>query len=443
MLMAVASIGVNAQNTRSGYFVDDYLYRFQMNPAYGNSARFTSFPALGNLNVAVEGNIGVNNLLYKRDGKTVTLFDSRVSPSTAMGNLHNMSKLQSDIKLNIFTKGFKMCGGYATINLGVRSNLGVNIPKSLFSVMKEGISNRTYSIKNMGMFADVYGEFGLGYSHDVTDQIRVGANLKFLVGLASVRARFKDAQLELGRDSWNIKSEADVRLSVKGAELIEKYDHKTDSYYVDNIDFDSFGVNGYGMALDMGVIYQPLRDWRFSLAVLDFGFIHYGSSAMASTNGVKRFTTNDYLFDFNDEDGFNSTIDKMGDDIAKLYQLEKDGNGKGSTHMLGATMNVGAEYILPVYRKLTFGLLNTTRIQGPWSWTDFRLSANIAPVKCLDGSVNIAYGTFGFSFGWLLNLHWKGFSLFAGMDRTPTSLTSQFIPVHSKVSVNFGLNLPF
>ncbi len=110
--------------------------------------------------------------------------------------------------------------------------------------------------------------------------------------------------------------------------------------------------------------------------------------------------------------------------------------------MLGATINTGVQFTLPAYRKLNFGLLNTTRIQGAYSWTDFRLSANIAPVKCLSGSVNISEGTFGFGFGWLVNLHTKGFNLFLGMDRTLGKLTKEGIPLNSNASFNFGMNFP-
>ncbi|MDE7368478.1 MAG: hypothetical protein K2N08_01725, partial [Muribaculaceae bacterium] len=46
-----------AQQTRSGYFVEDYTYRFQMNPAMGNSMNFVGMPALANMNIAMNGNL--------------------------------------------------------------------------------------------------------------------------------------------------------------------------------------------------------------------------------------------------------------------------------------------------------------------------------------------------------------------------------------------------
>ena len=106
-------------------------------------------------------------------------------------------------------------------------------------------------------------------------------------------------------------------------------------------------------------------------------------------------------------------------------------------------VNVGVEYTFPLYRRLSFGLLNTTRINGAYGWTDFRLSANIAPVKCFDASVNVAAGTYGMGMGWLINLHVPGFNLFLAMDHTVTKVSKEYVPLSSNASVNFGLNFPF
>ena len=134
----------------------------------------------------------------------------------------------------------------------------------------------------------------------------------------------------------------------------------------------------------------------------------------------------------------------IGDVKDKNVILIDDMGDTGSkTRMLGATLNLGAEYTLPVYRKLTFGLLNTTRIQGKYTWTDFRLSANVAPAKCFDAGVNMSAGTFGIGFGWLLNLHVPGYNFFVGMDRTLGKVSKQFVPLNSNASVNLGMNILF
>ena len=43
--MVAAAMGATAQNTTSGYFLDNYNYRYHMNPAFGNDRNFVSMPA--------------------------------------------------------------------------------------------------------------------------------------------------------------------------------------------------------------------------------------------------------------------------------------------------------------------------------------------------------------------------------------------------------------
>ena len=55
-------------------------------------------------------------------------------------------------------------------------------------------------------------------------------------------------------------------------------------------DISGIGVNGFGMAFDLGATYK-WNDFDFSLAINDLGWISYSNTAMASTNGTKEFTT--------------------------------------------------------------------------------------------------------------------------------------------------------
>ena len=87
--------------------------------------------------------------------------------------------------------------------------------------------------------------------------------------------------------------------------------------------------------------------------------------------------------------------------------------------------------------------MNSTRIQGRYSWTEFRLSANVAPVDVFSANVNMAAGTYGVSFGWMLNFHTTGFGLFVGMDHTLGSIAKQGIPMSGNASMNLGINFPF
>ncbi len=449
MVAAAMSIATSAaaQTTHSGYFVEDYTYRFQMNPAYNNSKNFISIPALANINVGVNGNLNLDNILYNINGKTTTFLNPNVSAAEFLGNLEDVNKLRTGLKIDLLAIGFKGLGGYNTISVSARANIGANIPKSIFSLVKEGVANQSYDISDFHAKATSYAEIALGHSHQIGSDWRIGATLKVLLGAGNVDANLRNAQLTLGQDTWSVTTDAEVNANIKGLYFKHEINENTQHQYVNDVDIDGGGIGGFGMAVDLGAIYNPksLSDWTFSVAVLDLGFINWSNNMLATTDGVKSFSTDKYTFNFDkDSDNYlEDEFDKIKDDLSALYELEDKGDQGSITTTLAATVNAGVEYTFPLYRKLKFGLLNSTRINGDYSYTDFRLSANYAPCGWFDGSVNVNTGTFGTGFGWLINLHATGFNLFAGMDNILSKVSKQFVPLKSNASVNFGMNILF
>lgn len=444
-LLALTATAAAAQDTRSGYFLEDYTYRFQMNPAFANSRNFVAMPALANVNVAMQGSLNLSDVLYNVDGRTTTFLNPQISADEVLGNLSDKNRLGADMKITMLAGGFKAFGGYNTIAVNARMSFEAQLPKSLFSLLKEGVANKTYDISDVRAFANAYAELALGHSRQINKKWRVGGSLKFLLGGGYLDARLNNAQLMLGENDWTVKSNGEISANIKGLKYKTDINDRTGHEYVSGAEIDGTGLNGFGMAIDLGATYKPLRDWTFSAAVLDLGFMNWSNNMLASTNGTKTFNTDRYTFNVDDDkpNSFKNEWDIIKDDFSALYELDDMGDTGSKVQMLGATVNLGAEYTLPVYRKLSFGLLNTTRIQGEYTWTDFRLSANIAPVKCFDASVNMSAGTFGIGFGWLLNVHTTGFNMFLGMDRTLGKVSKQFVPLNSNASVNFGINFPF
>lgn len=452
--MAAGNAAVSAQNTYSGYFLENYTYGYEMNPAFGNRSNYVSMPALGNLNVSMHGTMHLTDLIYNVDGKTVLFTNPGVSADKAMSKFGDNNRLATYNKIELLSGGFKAFGGYNTVNISAVANADVSVPGSFFRLAKEGITNRTYDIKDLRAQAEAYTQISLNHSRDIRQVpgLRAGATVKFLIGIGSVDAKFNDAQLELGKDNWIARTNADVYASVKGLKYkMDTYEPKRPGpdnlpyEYVSGVDVDNFGINGFGLGFDLGAEYK-WRDFNFSLAVLDLGFMNWGKTQWASTDGTREVETDAFTFSFDDnaDNSFKKELDHLTDNLSKLYNLQDMGEKSSLTRSLRTTVNVGVEYELPYYRKLHFGLLNSTCIAGPYTWTQFRLSANVAPVKVFSASANIACGTFGFDFGWLLNLNLeKGFNLFVGMDHTLGRLARQGVPLNSNAGVNFGMNFPF
>lgn len=449
MLATAAALCATAQNTQSGYFLDDYAYRFLSNPALAPShgKLLVGIPGINNLNVNMRGNLALTDVIYNVNGKTTTFMNPGVSAAEAMGNLSNMNRIGFDIRENILSFGFGMLGGYSTINISARANVNVRLPKSIFSFLKEGVSNNTYEIDGLKARALGYAEISLGHSRKITDEIRVGANIKALLGVGSLKADLDRATLALNRDSWDIITNANIHTSLKGYTYETKYSEDTKREYVSGLDGSFKPINGFGMALDLGATYAPkaLKDWEFSAAILDIGFMKWENDLYATTNGERRFQSSIYNFsaDDNANNSFSNEWDRMRNSLEELYQLDDAGDVGGYTQALNATVNIGASYTLPVYRRLKFGLLNTTRIAGDFSWTDFRLSANINPVKNISLAVNGNAGTLGAGFGWMANLRipYAGIQLYLAQDNFFAKLAKPGVPMSSNASISLGLNI--
>ncbi|MCM1429564.1 MAG: DUF5723 family protein [Clostridium sp.] len=446
-ILAVSCTATVAQNTYSGYFLDGYNYRFQMNPAFGNDRGFVSFPVLGDLNLNLHGNLNLSDVLYDVNGKTVLFTNPNVSTAEAMKGFGDKNKIGANVNLDLISVGFKAFGGYNTVSISANVNANASLPGSFFELAKEGVTNKTYDIKNMYANAHAYATIALNHSRDIKQVpgLRVGGTLKFHIGGGNVDFKFNRAELTLGQDSWTAITDADIYASLTGFRYDHKYNDDTHREYVSggNLD-DGYGLNGFGMGIDLGAEYK-WRDFSFSAAVLDLGFMSWGKTAWASTNGEQRVDTDAFTFNANGDapNSFDNEWERLRNDISNLYQLEDNGTLSSRSRALAATVNLGVGYEFPYYRKLHFGLVNSTYINGNYSWTQFRVSANVAPVKFFSADANFVAGTYGVGFGWLVNLHTRGINFFVGMDHTFGKLSKQFIPLKSNADFNMGINFPF
>lgn len=441
----MAAFSVSAQQTYSGYFLDNYTYRFQMNPAFGNEDNFVSMPALGNMNVALRGSLHLNNVIYNVDGKTV-LFTNPGVPESAVDKFKNVSKLLTNEKFDILSGGFKAWGGYNTVSIGARVNASAGVPKAFFQLAKEGIENKTYDIRNLSMQANAFAQIALNHSRDISQVpgLRVGAALKFYIGAGNLDAYFDKASLTLGEDTWKAVTNANIYASVNGFKYKTKYNDDTHHEYVSGADFNFKGLNGFGLGFDLGAQYK-WNDFDFSLALLDLGFISWGPTQWASTNGDREVSTDAYTFnvDKDSPNSFKNEWQSLRDGISDLYQLSDNGQLDSRTRAMAATLNIGVGYEFPLYRPLRFGFLSSTVINGRYTWSQARFSANVAPINWFSASASLEASTFGCGFGWLVNFYTKGINLFLGMDHTMGKLAKQGVPLNSNASVNFGLNFPF
>lgn len=454
LTMAAAILPTSAQELRTSYFMETSNYRHQMNPALLDS------PYVGllfsNINIGMTGNIGAKQFIFDTNGlpgytgnyRYTTFMDPNVDAKTFLNKLHDKNRFDLYLNYNLFSVGFKAWGGVNLLELNLRSNTNLTLPKGLFEFAKTAGEKEHYEFGGLGMRTQNYMELALGHSRDINKQWRVGGKLKFLIGAAYADFTADNVTLDMTEDAWRIQSNAQVKASLLKSDVIHEDPSKNSADgrpRVKELDNFGFSLPGFGMALDLGVTYKPIENLTLSAAITDLGFISWKNTHHASSQGDYTFDGFNNIYIGSDKDqteDIDDQFDQIGDDLEEMFSVYDDGT-KTATQVLAATVNVGAEYKLPAYDKLKFGFLYTSRIHGKYSWHQGMLNVGVRPVKWFECNVNGAVTSTGVTAGGMLSLKAPHFNFYIAADRFFSKMGKQGVPLNSSNgNITFGMTFP-
>ena len=454
LTMAAAILPTSAQELRTSYFMETSNYRHQMNPALLDS------PYVGllfsNINIGMTGNIGAKQFIFDTNGlpgytgnyRYTTFMDPNVDAKTFLNKLHDKNRFDLYLNYNLFSVGFKAWGGVNLLELNLRSNTNLTLPKGLFEFAKTAGEKEHYEFGGLGMRTQNYMELALGHSRDINKQWRVGGKLKFLIGAAYADFTADNVTLDMTEDAWRIQSNAQMKASLLKSDVIHEDPSKNSADgrpRVKKLDNFGFSLPGFGMALDLGVTYKPIENLTVSAAITDLGFISWKNTHHASSQGDYTFDGFNNIYIGSDKDqteDIDDQFDQIGDDLEEMFSVYDDGT-KTATQALAATLNVGAEYKLPAYDKLKFGFLYTSRIHGKYSWHQGMLNVGVRPVKWFECNVNGAVTSTGVTAGGMLSLKAPHFNFYIAADRFFSKMGKQGVPLNSSNgNITFGMTFP-
>ena len=454
LTMAAAILPTSAQELRTSYFMETSNYRHQMNPALLDSPYFGMF--FSNINIGMTGNIGAKQFIFDTNGlpgytgnyRYTTFMDPNVDAKTFLNKLHDKNRFDLYLNYNLFSVGFKAWGGVNLLELNLRSNTNLTLPKGLFEFAKTAGEKEHYEFGGLGMRTQNYMELALGHSRDINKQWRVGGKLKFLIGAAYADFTADNVTLDMTEDAWRIQSNAQMKASLLKSDVIHEDPSKNSADgrpRVKELDNFGFSLPGFGMALDLGVTYKPIENLTVSAAITDLGFISWKNTHHASSQGDYTFDGFNNIYIGSDKDqteDIDDQFDQIGDDLEEMFSVYDDGT-KTATQALAATLNVGAEYKLPAYDKLKFGFLYTSRIHGKYSWHQGMLNVGVRPVKWFECNVNGAVTSTGVTAGGMLSLKAPHFNFYIAADRFFSKMGKQGVPLNSSNgNITFGMTFP-
>lgn len=442
MLLATFTLNVTAQTAKSAYFLDGAYHNFKLNPAMKAERGFFTI-GLGNLTLGTNGNVGVSHFLFPKGNDELTTFMSgTVDQDEFLDRLPQSIRLGMNFDETLLALGFRMFGGYTSFSVSLHSNTSIALPKGFFEFAKKGFQESRYNFSGINLNTMNYAAATLGYSHEVYKGLRVGVNLKYLMGLAYADATFDRFNIEMSEEQWLVESHAQAQAALISEVYFEDGDNN-----IENLQMGAFAPAASGFAVDLGIVYdmkELVPGLTLSASVVDLGRINWQYMMSLENNDTPIKWDGFSEIDINEiGTSLEAELEQLGKDAEQMMEL-KVNDIKSEATNLNATMYLGAEYNMPFYKPLSVAMLYGKQF-SPYAysgWDEFRGYINIAPLKWLEASANIGHTTFGTSWGWMLNFHPAGTTLFVGSDYMISNITPQYLPVNDlNYHFTLGMNI--
>ena len=419
-----ASVAVSsAQDLEMGYFLGGNPYAYRMNPAFQSERSMMSI-ALGQTGLGAWSNLGVSTLMYPGgDGNLYTFMNDRVSSQEFLGKLHKRNSIDADLNVNLLAVGFWSGDSFMTVDLNLRSVNAVSAPYDLFRFLKEGVGSSTsFDFSGTGFRSKTFCELAFGWSHNYSNVFNIGFRVKALVGALEMEAQMKSLTMSLNDERWDVAAQGELNMSSPSLSIQKTADGE--------LDFESirmtqdYGPAGYGAAVDVGFSWNILPVVTVSGAMLDLGAIRWNRTIRGKTpeTSYSWVPSENEAIDPTSSDSeraLNREMDEMGDALSGLFKYMDAGSGQSVFDMLPFRVNLGAEFRMPFYDRLSVGALYTGRGGATFARHTGRLSLNWNPLDFLSLSTGTTLNKLGESIGFALSLHPVGVNLMLGCDYIP------------------------
>ena len=485
-MMLVCTLSANAQFLRTSYFMEGTHYRQQLNPALTPTKGYFNLPVIG----AVNATVGSTSLGYQDIIDIIDDGDDFYTKPDFMNRLKDNNKLNVNFSTEILSAGWYKGKNFWSFNIGLRTDIGANLTKSMFTFLNEmdGIEdnwrNSNYDISNQQLNINAYAEVGLGLSRQINSRLTVGARVKALLGIGNMDLKLNNVAMNasLPSDARISQLQDPAYLSGLGVDDITKLRSEIESYhanlavdahlessfkglnlkkedgqdYISDFEFESkdMGIAGYGFGIDLGASYKIMDNLTVSASILDLGFISWSKSStkIASANpdpiDIKGSTYAAMVDPANPETSVMNAVKQLQDDTQgymdrvtngdvldyDMLQLEVGDAKESRKSRLASTLVLGAEYGF-FNNKLAVGVLSTTRFVQPDALTELTFSANYRPKSWFNVALSYsAIQSAGKSFGLGLKLG----PLFLGTDYMFLGKNSNTVNGFVGVSIPLG-----
>lgn len=268
-------------------------------------------------------------------------FNSHKDALKFVDKLDKVNHLNLNLNLNIFNFGFRTNNIYWNVNLSNKTSFHTSFPGGLVELIVKGNASPDISpnidLSGFGVDFTNYNEFGVGASMNILPELRVGARLKGLSGIANAETVKSDLRLNTTDNELLLESDMHIRAS-QPAFIIEDlyYNFEGDSLVSETTELEtgkiisnlSNPLANPGLAIDFGAEYQVMPELKVFASVTDLGFITWNTNVAEIKGGGKfRFEGIDAVEYIDDNDDSTDEPDfgeTMQDSILKVFDIRKN-----------------------------------------------------------------------------------------------------------------------
>jgi hypothetical protein len=291
IILGVISSNAYAQNSQVLYFMN-LPQNHLINPALRpSSSVYIGLPVISGINLNVNNNyVNFSDIIIKGQPKDslISFLHPDYNTDKFLSRINDRNFLETETMIQLFGVGFSLGrDSYFFLDINERIEGNVVLPGDLFRLALKGnkeFVGKTIDFSSMRGDLKYYREFGVGFSRNFTDRLRIGIKGKLLFGLAAVSIDNKSLGITVNED-YSHTLEANMGVNISGPLNV----YMDSNNNINNVAFDKSrfktsagradffsGEKNVGLGLDIGATYDLTERIVLSASVTNLGFIRWG-----------------------------------------------------------------------------------------------------------------------------------------------------------------------
>ncbi len=382
-----------SQNSNLLYYLENVPQVNYTNPAMMPRANsFFSLPGFSSVSLDLKNDIAPKDLLQKSGDIWVTPIDAAFDYDQLYKSIGKSAQTSTSIGYAPLYFGWRTKKGYFTFSWALKAGAFASLPKDLFKITEKGFeSSTTLNLTSLETKMMMYHEISIGYAHKVDERLTVGAHIKPISGIAAAQMKYNRLTIKNEQTSYSMNVDGELLTSVPFIEFVPNEDgfpeeiNEDDDISGSDISSESVpSFSNFGMAVDLGAVYDLNNKISFSASLNNLGFIKWKKNLNSTTvNGEYTFTGPDLSITETDEidEAYDDIIDNMKDALNGETAHKSFSTTLSPELFLGSVYHANHVLDMGFIAKSTFAKYNFRQ--------EFVVSANLNLYKAL--TTNLAY----------------------------------------------------